>query len=109
MESAEKAGYRAARLAKGLSIGRKQLERWTKTRFGQSPQQWLDEQQLGKAIELLKRRETIKEVANKLGFKQFSHFSRKFKSYHGIPPRRFVMSLKANPTRPQEKRRPMTG
>lgn len=95
MEKAEKAEYRAARLAKCLNVCRKQLERRTKTHFGQSPQKWLDEQRLNKAVELLKNGQRIKEVLNQLGFKQFSHFSRSFKSQHGLSPKHFVLWWKS--------------
>jgi AraC-like DNA-binding protein len=90
---AEKADYRAVNLAKSLGICRKQLERLTRRHFGQTPQRWLDNQRLDKAVVMLKRNETIKEVAIKLGFKQFSHFSRKFKQYHGLPPKHYVLNF----------------
>jgi AraC-like DNA-binding protein len=94
IKCAEKADYRVVYFAKNLGICRKQLERWTKLYFGQTPQEWLDVQRLNKAIELLNRNNSLKEVATKLGFKQFSHFSRKFKIYHGLPPKHFVAWLK---------------
>jgi AraC-like DNA-binding protein len=55
VKSAEKAGYQVAYLAKHFGICRKQLERWTKCQFGQSPQEWMDDQRLNKAFELLKQ------------------------------------------------------
>jgi AraC-like DNA-binding protein len=93
VEAAEKAQYRPDRLAKGMNVGRRQLERWTRRCFNKAPQQWLDEQRINMAVRLLKQNESIKGVGYKLGFKQPSHFSRKFKLYQGLPPRDFVASL----------------
>jgi AraC-like DNA-binding protein len=95
VKSAEKAGYQVAYLAKHFGICRKQLERWTKCQFGQSPQEWMDDQRLNKAFELLKQDNSLKEVASKTGFKQFSHFSRKFRVYYGVSPKHFVNWLKS--------------
>jgi AraC-like DNA-binding protein len=100
IEAAEKSAYRPDRLAKRLHICRKQLERWTKLRFGKTPQAWLDEQRLCKALKLLKRNQPIKNVAQRLGFKQLSHFSRKFKMHHGLAPRQFVEALRTNHIQP---------
>jgi AraC-like DNA-binding protein len=95
IETAEKTDYRPDLLAQQFNICRKQLERWTKLRFGKTPQEWLDEQRLSKAAALLKQHEPIKDVAQQLGFKQLSHFSRRFKMYYGMAPRGFVAGLKS--------------
>jgi AraC-like DNA-binding protein len=98
IEAAEKSNYRPNRLAKKWGISRKQLERWTKLRFGLTPQEWMDHQRLNKAVALLKRNEPIKDVGQRLGFKQLSHFSRKFKLYHGLSPKSFVIWMRTEQT-----------
>lgn len=51
-----------------------------------SLQRWLDEQRLLTALHLLERGNSVKSVSFELGFKQQSHFARRFKALFGVPP-----------------------
>ncbi len=90
-QMAKKSAYRAAMLAKELHVSQRQLRRYTRNIFGRSPQNWLNEQRLVHAAEMLKRTRTAKAVAFQLGFKQPSHFSREFKRHYGVSPTRFLV------------------
>lgn len=92
--------FSAPGLAKKVGVCERQLQRYTKIHFGQSPQKWLDEQRLLFAAELLRDGPafgSVKRVAFDLGYKQLSHFSRNFKSRYGIPPTEFIVSRRKSP------------
>ena len=59
-------------------------------RFGRTPQQWLNEQRLRDAPDLLLTVEHVKPVAYELGFNHPSHFIREFKCVYGYTPLKFV-------------------
>lgn len=87
---AQKAGYRANKLANLNGISLRQLERFFIEHFKRPPQEWLDELRLIKAALFLVSGRRVKEVAVQLGFRNVSHFSRKFERYHGCRPIEFV-------------------
>jgi AraC-like DNA-binding protein len=90
LKMAQEAGYQARALSSQLNISQRQLHRYTREVFGQSPQNWLDQQRLTRAGEMVKSVRCIKVVAAELGFKCVSHFSRKFKFFYGLPPAAFL-------------------
>jgi AraC family transcriptional regulator, exoenzyme S synthesis regulatory protein ExsA len=60
--------------------------------FGISPKQWLIDQRLDKARELLQRNHTtVSQVALEVGYENFSHFVKAFHKKYGIPPKQFLM------------------
>jgi AraC-like DNA-binding protein len=73
-----------------LRISQRQLQRDTHRFFGLRPLHWLKTQRLTAAGNLLKQRRSIKAVWRQLDFKQLSHFSREFKSFHGLTPTQFL-------------------
>jgi len=83
-------GYNAGLLSREMGVSRRQLQRYTQKLFGLSPQDWLNEQRLLIAADLLKRHRCVKTVAFHLGFKQVSHFSREFKYHYGVCPASFL-------------------
>jgi len=87
---AEQSAYSACVLSKRLEVTPRQLRRYTNARFGRSPQDWLNEQRLYRAGQMLKKCRMVKTVAFQLGFKQVSHFSREFKLQYGISPTEFL-------------------
>ena len=84
LELAELSFFRSSILAENIGISQRQLERYTKRHFGKSPQEWLNEQRMLKAKEIIPEADSVKEVAYTLGFKQVSHFCREFKGYYGV-------------------------
>jgi AraC-like DNA-binding protein len=90
LDLAERSAYRVRGFAIQLRISPRQLQRYTRKAFGQSPQKWLHQQRLIVAADKLKRLRSVKAVSFLLGFKQVSHFSREFKMYHGVCPTAFI-------------------
>jgi len=63
-----------------------------KTQFGISPKQWLIEQRLQKAFELLSRNKTtISEVVSETGYENIPHFIKEFHKKYGLPPKQFLI------------------
>ncbi len=89
-EMARQSGYRVKPLSQQLLVCRRQLRRYTCEVFGRSPQEWLDEERLTVAPDLLKKHRSVKLVAFELGFKHVSHFSRKFKERYRLSPTAFL-------------------
>ena len=87
---ARNANYRTSKLASLCHVSVRQLERTFLVEMGRRPQDWLNEQRVLAARQLLREGRSITEVLQDLGFKQRSQFSRDFKKYHGIPPSKFV-------------------
>ncbi len=74
-------------LAEELGMSRTSVFSKIKSLLGVSPQTFLCDYRLNKAMELLKSREmNISEVAYKVGFSTLTGFSRSFKNKFGIPP-----------------------
>ena len=84
------ARFHASELARLVRYSPRQLERFLAEEFRQTPRQWLDQQQMAAAKELLLVAKRVKEVAETLGFRDQSHLSRKFKHYFGQSPTEFI-------------------
>ncbi len=87
---AEVANYRAPGLAQQCGVSLRQLERFLPSLTGMSPQRWLNQLRLQKAVELITLGHSVKVTAYRLGYKQPSHFTRQFKRFHGIAPTEFL-------------------
>jgi len=74
------AKFRTRELAVLTGISGRQLQRIFHRQFSRTPQQWLNEQMVLAAQQLLLNGHPVKSVAFELGFKQASHFCRQFKS-----------------------------
>ena len=84
------ARYDAKELAKLCHLSVRQLERDFRRRLECSPQDWLNEQRIKAAQQLLLSGQPVKVVASELGFKQISHFCRQFKSFNHLTPSQFA-------------------
>ncbi|MGO8741991.1 MAG: helix-turn-helix transcriptional regulator [Limisphaerales bacterium] len=84
------AHYDAKELARLCHLSVRQLERDFHHNLERSPQDWLNEQRIKAAQQLLLSGEPVKVVALDLGFKQVSHFCRQFKSQLNLTPSQFA-------------------
>ena len=84
--SARKAGYCVFRLARDLHVTSRQLERYFRVAFGCTPKIWLDDLRARDAKAPLRHGMMVKEVAERLGFKNATHFSRAFRRHEGLNP-----------------------
>lgn len=68
-----------------------------KAYFDITPQQWLKEQRLEKALLLLNKQEmSVTEVAYEVGYENISYFIRAFKDKAGLSPKQYMLSLHRN-------------
>ncbi len=86
---ARKAQYNAKVLAERCQVSLRQLERFWKESFQETPQSWLNQCRFSEAQALLQEGCPVKEVAFRVGFKQSSHFCREFKRHTGCTPNEF--------------------
>lgn len=94
--------YDVRELAKLCQLSVRQLERDFRRQYACTPRNWLNEQRLKIAGQLLLSGRSIKVVASELGFKQTSHFCRHFKLRHKQTPTQFlVLNTAQNSCRPQ--------
>ncbi|WP_367390754.1 helix-turn-helix domain-containing protein [Lewinella sp. LCG006] len=71
-----------------------------KAYFETTPQQWLKDQRLEKALLLMNKQEmSVTEVAYEVGYENISYFIRAFKDKVGMSPKQFMLSLHRNKTK----------
>lgn len=81
------AQYRPGQLAALCNVSLRTLQRHYRSHYHVSVGEWLRRLKADTAYQRLRAGDAIKVVAYDLGFKQLSHFSRFFKSAHGVAPR----------------------
>jgi AraC family transcriptional regulator len=84
------AHYDARELAKLCALSTRQLQRNFHRDLNCTPQEWLNEQRMEAARQLLLLGRPVKRVAFELGYKQVSHFCRQFKHYQHMTPSQYV-------------------
>ena len=99
---ARRAQFHAPRLAKLASVSSKTLERFFKRQFRTTPQKWLDQLRQANAERMALRGARTKEIAFQLGYRQPSHFCRKFKQSHGLPAKAWSAIARPKPAREPE-------
>ena len=87
---ARAARYDTKELARLCHLSVRQLERDFRRDLERSPQDWLNEQRVKAAQQLLLSGQPVKVVAFELGFKQPSHFCRQFKLFNNLTPSQFA-------------------
>ena len=79
--------FNVTSMSKEFGMSRTSLFSKIKALYGVSPQTWITDYRLNKAIELLKTHEfNVSEVSYKVGFSTLTGFSRSFKNKFGFPP-----------------------
>jgi len=89
-ELARQSRYKAGSLAELLHISPWTLQRCIRRLFERSPQDWLNEQRLVLAAEMLPDCDSLKGLAYELGYKNESHFCHQFKRHYGRSPKDFL-------------------
>ena len=85
-ELARQANWSASTLAKNCGVSRRTLHRHFVKQMGKSPKEWLAGQRQHQAHELLGDGCSVKEAAYRLGYKQTTSLTRKYKCTWGICP-----------------------
>ena len=79
--------FNVTAMSKEFAMSRTSLFSKMKALYGVSPQAWITDYRLNKAMELLQTREyNVSEVSYKVGFATLTGFSRSFKNKFGFPP-----------------------
>lgn len=82
-------------MASMCNLDRSYFGKVFKENMGQSPQEFLIQYRMSRAVELLTGTDlSIAEIGQSVGYQNQLHFSRAFKSVHGIPPRTYRQNNK---------------
>ena len=102
---ARQANWSVTGLAKLCGVSGSAIRRHFLSHEGRAPKDWLAEQRLRQAIELLRESSSIKETALLLGYKQQSNFTRKFKEFWGTCPSVFLSAHQQGNSAPKRAKR----
>lgn len=84
-------------VAKAAGVEASSVCRWFRRYQGTSPYQYLMRRKMNLAAQhLVENGGLVKEAAQRVGFADPYHFSRAFKSVHGVPPREVLRYRRAN-------------
>ena len=92
MSVANQSNYQPIQMARLCQISLRQLERTFKVESGCTPREWLKMQRLNNALLMLRRAQSVKQVAYALAYPQIPQFCREFKMRFGITPKEFRQS-----------------
>ena len=84
------ASFKPETMASVCSVTLRQLERFFKLQFGQSPSAWSRELRCRLAVTLISTGYSTKATAKELGFASPSHFCHAFKTVYMISPQSFA-------------------
>jgi AraC family transcriptional regulator len=88
------ADFEAAKMASLCSISLRQVQRFFKQQFGQTPAAWLRDLKCRRAVALISRGCSTKAAAKKAGFASPSHCCHEFKKVYGVPPQSFAPGVR---------------
>ena len=83
---ARECGYSPSKVAAAVGVTLRLLEIFFQERFGLGPHEWILRVRMQDAAAMLVAGGSVKSVADKVGYKQASHFSREFKRCFAVPP-----------------------
>lgn len=98
---AHQAGYSVSALAKSCKVSVRALERFFLRALGYTPRRWLNRLRMRRACKLLGDGCNVNETADRLGYHDRSHFSREFKKYYGLAPKKYADPPSKAPPRPK--------
>ena len=88
------AGYKPEVMAVLSDVKLRQLERFFKLTFGQSPRNWLRGLKCRGVVLLISSGYSTKAAAQEAGFGSASHLCHEFKKVYGVSPQAFVLSFR---------------
>jgi AraC-like DNA-binding protein len=92
MSLANQSNYQPVKMAQLCQISLRHLERTFKVESGCTPREWLKMQRLNNALLMLRKAQSVKQVAYSLAYPQIPQFCREFKMRFGITPKEFRKS-----------------
>jgi len=92
MSLANQSNYQPMQMARLCQISLRHLERTFKVESGCTPREWLKMQRLNNALLMLRKAQSVKQVAYALAYHQIPQFCREFKTRFGITPKEFRQS-----------------
>jgi AraC-like DNA-binding protein len=92
MSLANQSNYQPLKMARLCQISLRHLERTLKVESGCTPREWLKTQRLNNALLMLRKAQSVKQVAYALAYPQIPQFCREFKIRFGITPKEFRQS-----------------
>lgn len=97
---AREAGYSVKTLAENCGVSVRGLERVFLAAEGEPPCRCLKHLRMQRALELLRDGCNVNQTADRLGYRDRSHFSREFKKYYGFAPKQYTKAPgQASPNR----------
>jgi len=94
-ELAREAKWSASGLARKSGVSLRTLERHLLKHMGQNPRTWLTKQRQECAVGLLRNGNSVKEVAERVGYRHASTFSREFTRHSGCRPKEMMPPFKS--------------
>jgi AraC-like DNA-binding protein len=92
MSLANQSNYQPLKMARLCRISLRHLERTFRIESGCTPREWLKRQRLNNALIMLRKAQSVKQVAYALAYPQIPQFCREFKMRFGITPKEFRQS-----------------
>jgi AraC-like DNA-binding protein len=92
MSLANQSNYQPVKMARLCQVSLRHLERTFKVESGCTPREWLKIQRLNNALLMLRKAQSVKQVAYELAYLQIPQFCREFKARFGITPKEFRRS-----------------
>ena len=89
LELAEREGFSVSGVAEALNLTNRQLEYAVERVSGLRPKELFRRHRMVLARRLVAEGFSLQVIAQRLGFKHYTHFASEVKSYFDLPPRRF--------------------
>jgi transcriptional regulator GlxA family with amidase domain len=83
-------------LARLALVSKSNFFKLFKFELGTSPNEYILQQRIKRAKELLKENQSIKEIAFATGFSDTNHFIKTFKTFEGVTPKIYQINLFSN-------------
>ena len=95
LELAESEGFSVSGVADALELTNRQLEYAVERVSGLRPKELFRRHRMLLARRLVAEGFSLQVIAQRLGFKHYTHFASEVKSYFDLPPRQFQKSVRA--------------